>query len=213
MRDLERYMVLQVVDIRWREHLENMDYMREGIHLRGMAQKDPLVEYRNEGHVMFLELNRAIREEVLALLFHAQVEPARSRRPNGARGRSAAAGRQRRQRQPQLRAPDARRRRCDRRGRRRGATATAALAGGGTVATAQPVVKSEQREHRPQRPVLVRLGQEVQALPRRLSRQRARIARRRSARRGRQRSTRGRGRTTTALGAARGDRGPARLGP
>ena len=58
MRDLERYIVLQVVDIRWREHLENMDYMREGIHLRGMAQKDPLVEYRNEGHIMFLELNR-----------------------------------------------------------------------------------------------------------------------------------------------------------
>jgi preprotein translocase subunit SecA len=74
MRDLERYMVLQVVDSRWREHLENMDYMREGIHLRGMAQKDPLVEYRNEGHIMFLELNRLIREEVVALLFHAQVE-------------------------------------------------------------------------------------------------------------------------------------------
>ena len=53
MRDLERYIVLQTVDIRWREHLENMDYMREGIHLRGMAQKDPLVEYRNEGHIMF----------------------------------------------------------------------------------------------------------------------------------------------------------------
>ena len=50
MRDLERFIVLQIVDIRWREHLENMDYMREGIHLRGMAQKDPLVEYRNEGH-------------------------------------------------------------------------------------------------------------------------------------------------------------------
>jgi preprotein translocase subunit SecA len=75
MRDLERFIVLQVVDIRWREHLENMDYMREGIHLRGMAQKDPLVEYRNEGHVMFLELNRAIREEVVALLFHAQITP------------------------------------------------------------------------------------------------------------------------------------------
>jgi preprotein translocase subunit SecA len=74
MRDLERFMVLQVVDMRWREHLENMDYMREGIHLRGMAQKDPLVEYRNEGHIMFLELNRLIREEVVALLFHAQVE-------------------------------------------------------------------------------------------------------------------------------------------
>ncbi len=75
MRDLERFIVLQTVDIRWREHLENMDYMREGIHLRGMAQKDPLVEYRNEGHTMFLELNRAIREEVVSLLFHAEVTP------------------------------------------------------------------------------------------------------------------------------------------
>jgi len=76
MRDLERFMVLQVVDMRWREHLENMDYMREGIHLRGMAQKDPLVEYRNEGAVMFQDLSVAIREEVIALLFHAQVEAA-----------------------------------------------------------------------------------------------------------------------------------------
>src|SRR3954451_8356275 len=75
MRDLERFIVLQTVDIRWREHLENMDYMREGIHLRGMAQKDPLVEYRNEGHTMFLDLNRAIREEVVTLLFHAEVTP------------------------------------------------------------------------------------------------------------------------------------------
>jgi preprotein translocase subunit SecA len=75
MRDLERFIVLQTVDIRWREHLENMDYMREGIHLRGMAQKDPLVEYRNEGHTMFLDLNRAIREEVVTLLYHAEVTP------------------------------------------------------------------------------------------------------------------------------------------
>jgi preprotein translocase subunit SecA len=83
MRDLERFMVLQVVDMRWREHLENMDYMREGIHLRGMAQKDPLVEYRNEGAVMFQDLSVAIREEVIALLFHAQVEAAP---PDGGEG-------------------------------------------------------------------------------------------------------------------------------
>jgi preprotein translocase subunit SecA len=75
MRDLERFIVLQTVDVRWREHLENMDYMREGIHLRGMAQKDPLVEYRNEGHVMFTELNGAIQEEVVTLLYHAEVTP------------------------------------------------------------------------------------------------------------------------------------------
>jgi preprotein translocase subunit SecA len=73
MRDLERFIVLQTVDVRWREHLESMDYLREGIGLRGLAQKDPLVEYRNEGHVMFGELNRSIREEVVALLYHAEV--------------------------------------------------------------------------------------------------------------------------------------------
>ncbi len=91
MRNLERFIVLQTVDIRWREHLENMDYMREGIHLRGMAQKDPLVEYRNEGHMMFLDLNRAIREEVVTLLYHAEVtqddgleQPAPGARGNGA---------------------------------------------------------------------------------------------------------------------------------
>src|SRR5262249_55334443 len=76
MRDLERYIVLQVVDTRWREHLESMDYMREGIGLRGLAQKDPLVEYRNEGHIMFTELNASIRMEVIALLFHTVVEAA-----------------------------------------------------------------------------------------------------------------------------------------
>jgi preprotein translocase subunit SecA len=73
MRQLERFIILQVVDTRWREHLENMDYMREGIGLRGLAQKDPLVEYRNEGAMMFQDLNRAIREEVITLLFHAEL--------------------------------------------------------------------------------------------------------------------------------------------
>ena len=73
MRDVERYVVLQVVDTRWREHLENMDYLREGVHLRAFAQKDPLVEYRSEGHGMFEELGLLIREEVLMLLFHAQI--------------------------------------------------------------------------------------------------------------------------------------------
>jgi preprotein translocase subunit SecA len=73
MRDVERYVILQVVDTRWREHLENMDYLREGVHLRAMAQKDPLVEYTAEGHVMFQELNAAIQEEVIATLFHAEI--------------------------------------------------------------------------------------------------------------------------------------------
>jgi len=75
MRELERYVTLQVVDTRWREHLENMDYLREGVHLRAFAQKDPLVEYRGEGHAMFEELSASIREEVVTTLFHAQLAP------------------------------------------------------------------------------------------------------------------------------------------
>ncbi len=74
MRNLERFVILQVVDQRWREHLENMEYLREGIHLRAMAQKDPLTEYRSEGHAMFEALGRSIREEVVTILFHAQVQ-------------------------------------------------------------------------------------------------------------------------------------------
>jgi preprotein translocase subunit SecA len=73
MRELERFVILQVVDHRWREHLENMEYLREGVHLRAMAQKDPLVEYRGEGHQMFEALSVTIREEVVSLTFHAEL--------------------------------------------------------------------------------------------------------------------------------------------
>jgi preprotein translocase subunit SecA len=51
-----------------------MDYLREGVHLRAMAQKDPLVEYRGEGHAMFEDLGRVIREEVVLTLFHVEVQ-------------------------------------------------------------------------------------------------------------------------------------------
>jgi preprotein translocase subunit SecA len=75
MREIERFVILQVVDTRWREHLDAMDYLREGVHLRAMAQKDPLVEYRGEGHLMFEELSRVIREEVVLTLFHVEIAP------------------------------------------------------------------------------------------------------------------------------------------
>ncbi len=78
-REVERYVILQTVDQRWREHLEAMDYLREGVHLRAFAQKDPLVEYRGEGHAMFEELGQTIRQEVVFTLFHVAVtveEPA-----------------------------------------------------------------------------------------------------------------------------------------
>ncbi len=73
-REIERFIILQTVDQRWRDHLEAMDYLREGVHLRAFAQKDPLVEYRGEGHIMFEELSRTIREEVVFTLFHVAVQ-------------------------------------------------------------------------------------------------------------------------------------------
>jgi len=73
-REVERYIILQTVDQRWRDHLEAMDYLREGVHLRAFAQKDPLVEYRGEGHAMFEELGQTIREEVVFTLFHVSVQ-------------------------------------------------------------------------------------------------------------------------------------------
>src|SRR5262249_21805896 len=76
MRELERFVILQIVDTRWPEHLESMDYMREGIHLRSFAQKDPLVEYRHEGHLQFEALGHEIHEEVVYTLFHAEIGPA-----------------------------------------------------------------------------------------------------------------------------------------
>ncbi|HEY5052975.1 MAG TPA: preprotein translocase subunit SecA [Solirubrobacterales bacterium] len=74
MRYLERSILLQVIDNRWREHLYDMDYLREGIHLRGFAQIDPLVAYKNEGFGMFQELMHAIWDEFSKLLFHVEVE-------------------------------------------------------------------------------------------------------------------------------------------
>ena len=73
MRQLERFFLLQVIDAHWREHLDSMDYLREGIHLRSMAQKDPLVEYRVEGHGMFEQMMGGVREEVVSMLFHVEV--------------------------------------------------------------------------------------------------------------------------------------------
>jgi preprotein translocase subunit SecA len=74
MRHLERSILLQVIDNRWREHLFDMDYLREGIHLRGFAQIDPLVAYKNEGFGMFEELMHSIWDEFSKLIFRAEVE-------------------------------------------------------------------------------------------------------------------------------------------
>ena len=74
MRALERFMLLQIIDERWREHLHDMDYLREGIHLRGFAQIDPLVAYKNEGFDMFTELMNNIWDEFARYVFNVEIE-------------------------------------------------------------------------------------------------------------------------------------------
>jgi preprotein translocase subunit SecA len=74
MRALERYLLLQVIDQRWREHLYDMDYLREGIHLRGFAQIDPLVAYKNEAYALFQDLMNTIWSDFARMIFHVEVE-------------------------------------------------------------------------------------------------------------------------------------------
>jgi preprotein translocase subunit SecA len=74
MRALERFILLQIIDERWQEHLHDMDYLREGIHLRGFAQMDPLVSYKNEGFEMFTGLMNSIWEEFGRYIFVVEVE-------------------------------------------------------------------------------------------------------------------------------------------
>src|SRR3954453_14918382 len=73
MRYLERQILLQIIDNRWREHLYEMDYLREGIHLRGFAQIDPLVAYKNEGFTMFRDLMNSIWDEFARVIFPVEV--------------------------------------------------------------------------------------------------------------------------------------------
>jgi len=68
-RELERKILLSVLDRKWREHLYEMDYLQEGIGLRAMAQRDPLVEYQKEGYDLFAAMMDAIKEELVGYLF------------------------------------------------------------------------------------------------------------------------------------------------
>ncbi|WP_280257613.1 preprotein translocase subunit SecA [Nocardia wallacei] len=74
MRNLERQVLLSVLDRKWREHLYEMDYLKEGIGLRAMAQRDPLVEYQREGFDMFAAMLEGLKEESVGFLFNLQVE-------------------------------------------------------------------------------------------------------------------------------------------
>ncbi len=74
MRDLENYILLQTVDALWKDHLLNMDYLKEGIGLRSYGQQDPLVAYKREGHEMFQQMIDRVKEETLQKLFHIQIQ-------------------------------------------------------------------------------------------------------------------------------------------
>jgi preprotein translocase subunit SecA len=74
MRALERFLLMQIIDQRWREHLYDMDYLREGIHLRGFAQIDPLVAYKNEGFALFQDLMNSIWSDFARMIYNVEVE-------------------------------------------------------------------------------------------------------------------------------------------
>ena len=156
MRELERFVVLQVVDIRWREHLENMEYLREGVHLRAMAQKDPLVEYTAEGESMFTELGRDDPRRGRAAPL-----PRRARAPQDDGAAAAARSRSRSRRRPAATATSATST------RRAPAPTRSPPPGALRLSRSRPRPRrsrqsSASTRRRPQRPVLVRLRQEVQ---------------------------------------------------
>jgi preprotein translocase subunit SecA len=81
IRELERRVMLEVIDNKWREHLYELDYLEEGIGLRGMAGRDPLIEYQVEAFDMFHSMTEGIKEEFARYVFHAQVVEAEERLP------------------------------------------------------------------------------------------------------------------------------------
>lgn len=83
LRTLERRVVLAVLDRKWREHLYEMDYLKDGIGLRGMGQRDPLVEYQREGYQMYNQMIEAIKEETVQLLFHIDLDSIAQTNDNG----------------------------------------------------------------------------------------------------------------------------------
>ena len=79
MREVERQVMLRIIDQRWREHLYEMDYLQEGINLRAMGQKDPLVEWQREGFEMFGAMMKGIAQDFVRYVMHVQVVQQRRR--------------------------------------------------------------------------------------------------------------------------------------
>ena len=74
LRELERVILLKVIDRKWMDHIDDMDQLRQGVGLQAYGQKDPLVEYKLSGYEMFDGMTNAIKEDTLRLLFHVRVE-------------------------------------------------------------------------------------------------------------------------------------------
>ena len=142
MRQFERSLMLQTLDQHWRDHLANLDHLRQGIHLRGYAQKNPKQEYKRESFELFSDMLDRIKQDVVKIVLTVQV-----RTPEDVQAVEEAPPVQQRQ------VPARRLRRGARRGGRRSAAGRRA-------------VRARRREGRPQRSLPVRLGQEVQAVPR-----------------------------------------------
>ncbi|MBP2681607.1 MAG: preprotein translocase subunit SecA, partial [Candidatus Krumholzibacteriota bacterium] len=86
VKEFEKYVLLQTIDEKWMDHLHELDYLKEGIHFRAYAQKDPLVEYKKEAYGLFAELNETIDKDALYAFFHARI----ALRPRARRDLSAA---------------------------------------------------------------------------------------------------------------------------
>jgi preprotein translocase subunit SecA len=101
MRDVERFLLLEIIDQRWQEHLYDMDYLREGIHLRGFAQIEPLVAYKNEAFELFGELMHSVWADFARLIYHVEVSvqgeggfgPGQRRSPSPASSSATGGGR------------------------------------------------------------------------------------------------------------------------
>ena len=168
MRAVERFLLLQFIDTRWREHLYDMDYLREGIHLRGFAQIEPIVAYKNEAFTLFADLMNTIWADFTRMVFNLEFEAAEGEEPEQRYETSGSSTRPGRVSYsggsgaaPSALAMAA----SGGGGGRRGA-----LRGRGAAAAGRAARALRGADDRPQRPLLVRVGQEVQEVPRRLTR-------------------------------------------
>ena len=192
MRELERRVVLSVLDRKWREHLYEMDYLREGIYLRAYSQRDPLVEYQREGFDMFAAVMDGIKDEAVGFLFNLDVQveedddepveeefepmraevpnaPARVVRPGEDDEDEAPASVFEKPTQVGREAPQVRAKGLDRPKQPQNLSYSAPSEQGEAEVAGSTAVERRRRvrRRRPQPAVPVRLGQEVQALPRR----------------------------------------------